>query len=277
MDSQEDRKIYMVELAPKLEKMGEGWTAHAGPGFSAVGRSPLECHQNLESSVYRYVERMIEEVGTLPSSLLSGLDNSIKVHSIEDELVEQSILTFPIAFPSIVRSEVTTTPSLPISTTSHPSVISGPPLKVFISYKRQGTAHNMWVKQLAADLRKNGLDAILDQWEIRLGDSFTDYMTSKIDEADVVLFIMTKQSIAAAEAPAGQGGAVKFEIEMATARRTAGEKMRLVGIYRDGNKPVRHLRDHKYADFRIDSDYEDNLRKLTEDLLGCGGPPAIVV
>ncbi|HEV2860402.1 MAG TPA: TIR domain-containing protein [Pyrinomonadaceae bacterium] len=141
-----------------------------------------------------------------------------------------------------------------------------PTLKVFISYKWEDDAHNEWVKKFATDLRAAGIDAKLDRWEVRLGDSFTDYMTSKINEADAVLFIMTTRSIAAVEAPKGEGGAVKFEMQMATSKRIAGEKMRLIGIFREGTATPAHLRDHRYADFRNDSEYEIRLKELIDDL-----------
>src|SRR5438105_160587 len=93
------------------------------------------------------------------------------------------------------------------------------PLKVFISYKWEDASHNRWVEKFATDLRSAGIEAILDKWEVRFGDSFTDYMTRKIAEADIVLFIMTTRSVAAVEAQPTSGGAVKFEIEMAKSRR----------------------------------------------------------
>jgi hypothetical protein len=146
---------------------------------------------------------------------------------------------------------------------------------VFISYKWEDEAHNEWVKKFATDLRRAGIEALLDIWEVRLGDSFTDYMTSKIAEADVVLFIMTTKSVAAVEAQKDKGGAVKFEIQMATARRIAGESMRLIPIYREGDKTAAHVRDHRYADFRDDSKYEKNLSELINDLLARETAPPI--
>ena len=139
-------------------------------------------------------------------------------------------------------------------------------MRVFISYKWEDESHNKWVQKFASDLRAAGIDAMLDVWEVRYGDSFTHYMTSKITEADVVLFIMTSRSVKAVEAPTGEGGAVKFEIQMATSRRTAGEKMRLIGVYREGDATPAHLRDHRYADFRDDSQYEIRLNELIDDL-----------
>jgi transcription antitermination factor NusA-like protein len=149
-------------------------------------------------------------------------------------------------------------------------------LKVFVSYKWEDAAHNEWVETLARNLRRNGIEAILDRWEVRLGDSFTDYMTSRIGSADVILFIITTRSVAVVEAPPSEGGALKFEMQMATARRTAGENMRLIGIYREGLRPPAHLRDHRYADFRDDSRYAENLRDLIDDLYERRGAPPVL-
>jgi len=145
--------------------------------------------------------------------------------------------------------------------------------KVFISYKWEDDLHNRWVERLARDLRYAGIEAILDKWEVRLGDSFTDFMTLKINEADVILFIITTKSVAAVEGLV-QGGAVKFEMQIATARRTAGEKIRIIGIYREGDKTPVHLRDHRYADFRDNSKYHEALQELVRDLFcKCDVPP----
>ena len=94
--------------------------------------------------------------------------------------------------------------------------------KVFMSYKRESDGHDDWVMKLAVDLRGAGIDVFLDRWEVRLGDSFTDYMTSKIHEADVVLFVMTTVSVEAVEAGGEKGGAVKFEMQLASSRKVAG-------------------------------------------------------
>lgn len=145
--------------------------------------------------------------------------------------------------------------------------------KVFISYKWEDDEHNDWVMKLAVELRSAGIEALLDRWEVRLGDSFTDYMTSKITEADVILFIMTTASVAAIEASGGKGGAVKFEMQLATSRRMAGENLRIIPIYREGSKTAAHVRDHRYADFRDDTKYDHVLQSLVDDLLAVGPMP----
>lgn len=138
-------------------------------------------------------------------------------------------------------------------------------MRVFISYKWEDTAHNKWVEKFASDLRASGLNVILDKWSVRYGDSLTDYMTSMIGKADVVIFIMTQKSIKAVESSTS-GGGVKFEMQLAMSRKIAGERMRLIPIYREGSKVAERLRDFKYADFRADTNYEANLKDLVEDL-----------
>jgi TIR domain len=96
------------------------------------------------------------------------------------------------------------------------------PVKAFISYKWESKAHLAWVEQLATALRARGIEALLDKWEVRLGESFTDYMQEHISSADLILFVITPGAVKAAEAPKGTGGALKFEVQMMNARRNRG-------------------------------------------------------
>lgn len=139
-------------------------------------------------------------------------------------------------------------------------------MKVFISYKWQDSEHNAWVEKLSTDLRKLGIETYLDKWSVRYGDSFTEYMTSMIGKADVVLFIMTTKSVEAVES-SESGGGVKFELHVALSRIIAGDRIRLIPIYREGSKIAAYLRDRRYADFRDDSKYESSLNDLVDDLL----------
>ena len=99
-------------------------------------------------------------------------------------------------------------------------------------------------------------------------------MQGHIANADVVLFIITPEAVKAAEAPQGQGGALKFEVQMMNARRMA-DGVRIIGVYRSGDRPPNYLRDHRYVDFRSDAEYGVALATLVDDLLGRAGPPPI--
>lgn len=145
----------------------------------------------------------------------------------------------------------------------------------FISYKWESESHLEWVRTLASDLRQRGVDAKLDQWEVRPGDSFTEYMQRNVSAADVILFVITEEAVRAAEAPEGQGGALKFEVQMMNARRIA-EGTRIIGLYRSGDRPPHYLRDHRYIDFRDDATYPQGLQVLVDTIHGRGGAPPVL-
>lgn len=147
--------------------------------------------------------------------------------------------------------------------------------RVFISYKWESTAHVEWVRKLATDLRTQGIDAILDQWEVRLGDSLSTYMSTMIGSATAVLFIVTPGLVASMEADQGQGGAIQFEVQMSIARHLHGESIRLIAAYRSGSDIPLQFRDNLYVDFRNDAQYDESLARLVSDLLGEKQKPAL--
>ncbi|WP_371919426.1 toll/interleukin-1 receptor domain-containing protein [Pseudomonas sp. URIL14HWK12:I12] len=95
------------------------------------------------------------------------------------------------------------------------------PPKVFVSYSWDSPEHRQWVAHLAATLRSNGIDAILDQWHVRGGEDLAAFMDRSLREADRVLVICTEGYYQ--RAVARQGG-VGYEHTMVT-----GELMRDVG------------------------------------------------
>lgn len=147
--------------------------------------------------------------------------------------------------------------------------------RLFVSYKWESDQHIAWVKRLATDLRTLGIDAILDQWEIRLGDSLTTYMATKIGSADAVLFIVTPGLVASFDADQFKGGSVQFEMQMSIARRLHGDTIRLIAAYRAGTALPTALQDNLYIDFREDHRYEESLARITNDLLGKVSKPAL--
>ena len=136
----------------------------------------------------------------------------------------------------------------------------------FISYKWESDNHVAWVETFARDLRRRGIDAMLDKWEVGLGQSFSDYMTSAITLCNAFLFVITKNSVESVEGKPEEGGAIRFEVQLATARKVSGDRFRFIGILREGNRPPTHFSDTRYADFRDDSRYQYELAMLVADL-----------
>jgi len=150
------------------------------------------------------------------------------------------------------------------------------PPRAFISYKWESLEVRQWVENFARDLRKNGVDAVLDAWEVEYGDSFIKYMIRNIPQADVFFFIMTPESIASVEAEEGKGGAVSFEVEIATTRKIDGGAFKFIPILLRGEKPATFLRSYRYADFRDPGAYETVITDLIRSVTGQSRRPPIL-
>lgn len=62
--------------------------------------------------------------------------------------------------------------------------------KVFISYAWENEEHQDWVKRFAARLRQDGVDAVLDQWDLDFGDNRLQFM-ERIASVDSVVIVCT--------------------------------------------------------------------------------------
>ncbi|MEM1177393.1 MAG: SUMF1/EgtB/PvdO family nonheme iron enzyme [Acidobacteriota bacterium] len=83
--------------------------------------------------------------------------------------------------------------------------------RVFISYSEDSPEHARWVCGLAFRLRDRGLDAWIDQFEVRPTDWYL-WMEEQIDRADTVLLVCTKRYRQRFDRDPGQGlGGVQAE------------------------------------------------------------------
>lgn len=92
---------------------------------------------------------------------------------------------------------------------------------VFISYSHDSHSHKKWVSSISSKLVENGIDVILDQWDLSLGDDVPKFMEHSVRKADRVLMICTEQYVKKADE--GQGG-VGYEAMIVT-----GELIRDLG------------------------------------------------
>lgn len=139
--------------------------------------------------------------------------------------------------------------------------------KVFISYSHDSPEHKQWVSELAARLRHNGVDAILDQWDLGLGDDITRFMERGIVDADRVLVICTDEYVS--KANVGEGG-VDYErmiINAELVQNLGTDKF--IPIIRQASGKVRtptFLGTRVYADFRNDNQFDAECEKLIREL-----------
>lgn len=134
--------------------------------------------------------------------------------------------------------------------------------KVFISY----THVNVEIaEKLATDLRKNGVDAWLDKWKIKLGDS----IIKKIFEegqanCDAFIILLSKASVASSW--------VQHELDTAMVNRIEGLTRVIPVVVENCNIPV-SLKALRWLN--ITTNYENGLREVIKAIFEVHEKPPI--
>lgn len=97
-------------------------------------------------------------------------------------------------------------PFVPASSTQQATATTATAPSAFLSYSWDDDNHRAWVRALAERLRRDGVDAKLDQWETVPGDQLPSYMEQAIRDNDYVLIICTPRYGRRSEARAGGVG-----------------------------------------------------------------------
>ncbi len=105
---------------------------------------------------------------------------------------------------------------------------------VFISFSRESEEHIQWVRELAAQLRNDGVDARLDEWEVAPGGDLSNYMSSSIRKAGTILLICTPEYRRKFESVGSRLSGVAFEARLINADVMKGNAARYVPIIRKG-------------------------------------------
>ena len=85
---------------------------------------------------------------------------------------------------------------------------------VFISYAWEDDDHREWIKNLATQLRHDGVRVLLDQWEMVPGDQLPEFMAQAISQSKYVVIVCTPRY--KERSKAGLGG-VAYEGDIMTA------------------------------------------------------------
>lgn len=139
--------------------------------------------------------------------------------------------------------------------------------QVFISYSHDTPEHKQWVATFASQLMKNGVQVLLDQWELRYGDDVPKFMEKGVREADRVLMICTEPYVN--KANEGQGG-VGYEAMIVTGElvRDLGTSKFIPIIRQDTKPPIlpTSVSTRLYINMSSESAYNDEFEKLLHEL-----------
>ncbi|WP_413777589.1 toll/interleukin-1 receptor domain-containing protein, partial [Vibrio vulnificus] len=140
--------------------------------------------------------------------------------------------------------------------------------KVFISYSHDSQEHKKWVLDLATRLRNSGVDAIIDQWELRPGDDLPHFMETHLADSDYVVMVCTDKYVE--KANSGMGG-VGYEKMIITADLLSSiDSNKVVPVIRQfgtHNVPT-FLKTKLFINFSKDDDYEFSYDELVRTFHG---------
>jgi hypothetical protein len=143
----------------------------------------------------------------------------------------------------------------------------GDPPIVFISYSHDSPEHKRWVLDFAEDLRRNGIDPIIDAWDLRPGDDVPKFMERGVRDSDRVLMICTENYVAKVDD--GVGG-VGYEAMIVTSElvRDLGTGKFIPIIRQNTAHPAvpTSVATRKYIDLSEGADRAFEMQTLLRDL-----------
>ncbi|MFS3511136.1 toll/interleukin-1 receptor domain-containing protein [Citrobacter braakii] len=139
---------------------------------------------------------------------------------------------------------------------------------VFISYSHDNELHKNWVLQLATRLRSNGVDVLLDRWNLKLGQDLAAFMERGLSSSHRVLCICSETYVA--KANDGKGG-VGYEKQIITGELLADLNTNwVIPVIRNNpqlKKVPRFLVGRMYVSFEDDKLYESRYEEVLRELL----------
>lgn len=105
--------------------------------------------------------------------------------------------------------------------------------KAFISYSWDSESHKKWVAKLATELRTDGIDIKLDQWELIPGDQLPTFIETEIRDNDYILIICTPKYKTKSDT---RKGGVGYEGDVMTSEvLTKGNHRKFIPILASGS------------------------------------------
>jgi len=139
---------------------------------------------------------------------------------------------------------------------------------VFISYSHDSEKHKDWVLQLATRLRSNGVNVILDRWNLKLGGDLASFMEKGLSKSHRIVSICSSTYVK--KANEGKGGA-GYEKQIMTDEYITDQNTNwvipLIKNNPENRKTPTFLGGRMYISFEEPHLYETKYEELLRDLL----------
>jgi hypothetical protein len=134
--------------------------------------------------------------------------------------------------------------------------------KVFVSYSHDSDSHKKWVLDLATRLMNVGVDARIDQWELKPGDDLPQFMEQNLTTCDYVLMICTDKYVQKANSGIGGVGYEKMIITSELMKKINSNKIIPI-IRQEGTRNVpTFLTTKLFIDLSKSDDFEFGFDEL---------------
>lgn len=128
--------------------------------------------------------------------------------------------------------------------------------RIFISYSHDNEKHKKWVLNLSKSLISDGIDVLLDQWNLEPGQDIPHFMEKSISDSDYVVMVCSSKYVE--KANNGKGG-VGYEKMILTSDYMKGiNEGKVIPIIRNNpsDKVPTFISSKYYLNFNDDTDYE---------------------
>lgn len=137
--------------------------------------------------------------------------------------------------------------------------------KVFVSHASEDKAR--FVMPFAKRLRSNGIDAWVDKWEIKVGDSLVKKIFDEgLGTAQAVIVVLSRNSI--------HKPWVREELDHAVVNRIS-EGIRIIPVVLDDCEVPQALKATKWVSFKDLSDYEASFDEIVATIFGVSDKPPL--
>jgi len=139
---------------------------------------------------------------------------------------------------------------------------------VFISYSWDSEEHKEWVLLLSKYLIENGVDVILDQYDLEVGADMTYFMEKSMTADKIVMILTPNYKLKADNRKDGVG----FEYSMLSAEyyNSQSEKSKIIPVIRTGdqeNSCPTYVKTRVFHDMREDDKYDSKLFELIKIII----------
>ncbi len=139
---------------------------------------------------------------------------------------------------------------------------------VFISYSWDTEEHKKWVLDLANNLVKEGVNVLLDRYELRPGKSLPHFVETSIKKADRILIIFTPNYKLKAEKRAG-GVGYEYSIMNSELYKNQTNNERIIPVLRNGSSAdsiPEFMQQYIHLDMRNDENYKNSYFDLLREI-----------